>query len=265
MAETVLNQTEQRIDQNLDGQKQKFALKRTFGLVLSVLMIALTAYVFKLQNENDRVLNQATGLSDHSSSGQASNYRAYVQQYKETKQQLDATIQKLELVQKELDQVSAELAATKATLTDTQGMLTQAQTENNRLSSEIKELEALRAAENVSSIPELEGRIDALKKTNAEVTSELSGVKSELRAFQADFSNLAEGKSLVVLFQNKISLVKSRMRYLRQEAYFARVAAQKEKDRIAALNGNSGFLFKDGRLRKTGDVKGFAIDVKMLQ
>ena len=46
-----------------------------------------------------------------------------------------------------------------------------------------------------------------------------------------------------------------------QARTFAKITAQKEKDRIAALNGNNGFLLKDGQMQKTGNAKGFAIDV----
>ena len=81
----------------------------------------------------------------------------------------------------------------------------------------------------------------------------------------AEFSNLEEGRSLIVLFQNKINLVKSRMRYLKQEAFFARVAAQKEKDRLAVLNGNSGFVVRNGQAQNpNGTKKSFAIDVKIV-
>ena len=69
-----------------------------------------------------------------------------------------------------------------------------------------------------------------------------------------------------MLFQNKIRLVKSHMRYLKQEAFFARVAAQKEKDRLAVLNGNSGSVLRNGQLQKPdGSKKSFAIDVKIVQ
>jgi hypothetical protein len=144
-------------------------------------------------------------------------------------------------------------------------MLSQAQVENLKLRQEIQQLEGLRTTENVKDIPALETKINSLKEKNVEVSSELNNVKTELRAFNAEFSNLDEGRSLIVLFQNKLRLVKSRMRYLKQEAYFAKVAAQKEKDRLAALNGNSGYLLRDGQVKKPGTAKSFAIDVKMVQ
>ncbi len=75
-----------------------------------------------------------------------------------------------------------------------------------------------------------------------------------------------EGRSLISLFQNKIKLVKSRMRNIAQEAYFAKIAAQKERDRLALLNGNNGFLTHNGEVQKPKDTnKNFSIDVKMVQ
>ena len=265
MAETLLNQQEQKMDEVVDGQKQNIFLKRAVGLILSGVMIALTVYVINLQNQNNRILSRTNDLSDAASLYQAANYRSYVKQYKDTKEQLEETTRKLEMVQKNLDQVSAELTTTKGMLTETRGMLTQAQAENVKLKEEVQGLEALNSVDHVKTIPELESRIGSLRQKNVEVSLELNEVKNQLRIFEAEFSNLQEGQSLIILFQNKIKLVKSRMRYLKQEAYFARIAAQKEKDRIAALNGNSGYLWRGGQPIKSGNAKGFAIDVKMVQ
>lgn len=264
MAETVLNSQEQKNDQVKDGQHQNNTLKKIIGVILTVIMLGLTAYVLNLQNQNYSTLNQSGELSSVSNAHQAANYRAYVKQYKDTKEELDITVAKLAQVQKDLDRVSGELVQAKSMLNQTQDLLSQAQQENTKLKSDIQELEALRAQENVQNIGELETKISSLKQKNAEATDQLNAVKSQMRAFEADFNNMDEGKSLLVLFQNKIKLVKSRIRYLKQEAYFAKVAAQKEKDRISALNGNNGFIVKDGSSIKNNASKGFAIDVKIV-
>jgi len=94
----------------------------------------------------------------------------------------------------------------------------------------------------------------------------LTDLKNQLRAFNAEFSKVDEGRSLITLFQSKINLVKTRMSYLRQEAFIARVAAQKERDRLAVLNGNNGFVVRDGHLlNPEAAKKSFAIDVKLVQ
>ena len=267
MAETVLNSQEQKLDQPIDSPSPKASgpSKRAIGIVLSIIMIALTAYVYNLQNQNLRLLADSNELTSNALTAQTVNYRSYVKQYTDTKAQLEETTRKLEEVNRQLDKVSAELNATKGLLNETNTMLGQVQAENGKLKEEIQGLESLRTTENVGSVAELETKIDGLKSKNTQVTVELDNLKSELRAFEAEFSNLEEGGSLISLFQNKIKLVKSRMRYLQQEAYFAKLSAQKEKDRISALNGNSGFLWRNGKLQKTGNAKSFAIDVKIVQ
>lgn len=264
MADSASNEQDQKNATANDGRKQNNTLKTIIGGILIVIMLALTGYVLNLQNQNYAVLNQSTILSLKSQAKQAANYRVYVQQYKDTREELEQTVIKLTQVQKDLDRVSTELAEAKGMLTQTNDLLVQAQQENDKLKSDIEALEALRSAEQVNSIGELEVKISSLKKKNVEVSDQLNSVKNEMRAFEADFNNMDEGKSLLVLFQNKIKLVKSRMRYLKQETYFAKVAAQKEKDRIESLMGNNGFLVKDGNHQQGGSSKGFAIDVKIV-
>ncbi|MBF0489951.1 MAG: hypothetical protein HQL15_04960 [Candidatus Omnitrophica bacterium] len=269
MAESVLNQEEQRTDSkrnHLEGELPFYKNKRIIGLILSVLMIGLTGYVLKLQNDNAQLLNQSTDLVLNAGVSQASNYRSYVKQYKDTKIQLEETTRKLEAVTKELNDVTVELTTTKGLLAQTQVMLAQANSENTKLKEDIQSLDGLKTAEGVQNVADLESRVAALKAKNIETTKELGDLKVQLRAFQADFSTLNEGRSLISLFQNKIKLVKSRMRYLEQEAYFAKIAAQKERDRVALLNGNNGFLTHGGELQKPKGVnKSFSVDVKMVQ
>ena len=229
-------------------------------------MIALTIYVFNLQNQNSTILSKSSDLALTASDHATVNYRTYVGRYKETKIELDETTKKLEEVNRQLDQVTTELATTKGMLSQTQGMLSQAQEENNKLKKELLGLDNLRNSENVQNLGELQAKIETLKEKDSQVTLQLSDLKNQLRAFDADFSNPQEGHSLIILFQNKINLVKSHMRYLKQEAFFAKIAAQKEKDRLATLNGNSGFVLRNGQVQNpNGTNKSFAIDVKIVQ
>ncbi len=250
----------------MDSRQQNSNLKKIAGLILSGLMIALTAYVLNLQEQNTHVYKQSTELALTAGVHQASNYRAYVQHYQETKAQLEETTQKLEEVNHQLDLVSTELETTKALLTESKTLLTQAQDENAKLKAEIQSLDALRLQEGAQDMDDLKTKITALKEKNVEVSTELDSLRQQLRAFAGEFSNLAEGKSLVILFRQKIALVKTRMKLIKQEAYFARVAAQKEKDRLESLNGNSGFMVRNGAPQKTTATnKTFAIDVKLVQ
>lgn len=265
MAETVLNQQEQKVSNSIEDQNPNIRLKKIIGVLLCLVMAALTAYVFNIQNQNYHILSSSAELDRVSSSHQAANYRAYVRQYKDAKIQLDETTNKLAAVKNELDQVSADLATNKNMLSETQSVLTEAQSENAKLKEEIQAVDALRSAENVKDLPELEAKIRSLKEKNEQVNAELGDLKKELRVFQADFANMEEGKSLITLFRSKITLVKTRMSYLKQEAYFAKIAAQKEKDRLAAQRGNNGFLLLGGQTNKSGNAQGFSIDVKIVQ
>jgi chromosome segregation ATPase len=266
LAETLLNQQESKIDSSTSSQYINIHLKKIVGIVLSLVMIALTIYVLHLQNQNSNILYKSTELALSSSEHATNNYRTYVDRYKETKSELDETTRKLVEVNKQLDQVTTELATTKGMLSQTQGMLVQAQDENSKLKQELQGLDDLRNSENVQNLGELQDKIKALKDRDSQISFQLEDLKKQLRAFEAEFSSPEEGRSLIVLFQSKIKLVKSRMNYLKQEAFFAKVAAQKEKDRLATLNGNSGYVVRNGQLQNPdGTKKSFAIDVKIVQ
>jgi len=266
VAETVLNQQEPKLEPAAVTGQQNIFLKKIVGIVLSLVMVAMTIFVLNLQHQNYDTLFNSMNLALTSSDHASKNYRTYVKKYKETKIELDETTHKLEVVKSQLNQVSLELATTKGMLNRTQGMLSEAQDENTKLKTELQGLENLRAKENVQNIGELQDKIASLKSRDSQISSQLADLKEQLRTFQADFSNVQEGHSLIILFQNKIKMVKDRMHYLKQEAFIARVAAQKEKDRVALLNGNSGFVLRNGQGQNpNGAKKSFAIDVKIVQ
>jgi chromosome segregation ATPase len=267
VAESLLNQQEPKTDTKIeDLQGQNNHLRRIIGIILSLVLVVLTVYVLHLQNQNSNTLVQSTDLALTATDRALSNYRTYVGKYKETKAQLEETTRKLEAVNLQLDQVSAELATTKGMLSQTQGMLSDAQQENIKLKQELLGLDKMRNTDNVQNIDELQAKIKSLKEKDVQVSGQLADLKEQMRAFEAQFSNVEEGKSLVVLFQNKIRLVKARMNYLSQEAFMARIKVQKEKDRLAVLNGNNGFVLRNGKLQNpNGTSKSFAIDVKIVQ
>ena len=266
VAETLLNQQESKLDPSVNTQRQNSYLRRIVGVILCLVMIALAGYVIYLEYQNFNILSEASNLSLASSEHATANYRTYVGKYKATKIELDETTRKLEVVNRQLDQVTTELTTTKALLSQTQGLLAQAQDDNIKLKQELQVLDGLRNSENVQNVGDLEAKIKTLKDKDSQVSLQLADLKNQLRAFDADISTPDEGRTLIVLFQNKIKLVKSHMRYLKQEAFYAKVAGQKEKDRLAALNGNSGFVLRNGQPQNpNGTKKSFAIDVKIVQ
>ena len=266
MAETVLNQQESKLDLGTDTQRQNIYLKRIVGVILFVVMVVLTIFLFSLQSQNYNSLSKSMDMALTTSDHATSNYRTYVGKYKETKIELDTTTRKLEVVKNQLNQVTIELATTKDMLSQTQGLLSEAQEENIKIKNELQGWDELRSTENVKNIGEVQAKIKSLKERDSQISLQLADLKNQLRVYMVDFSNNEQGRSLMVLFQNKIKLVKNRMHYLNQEAFFARVAAQKEKDRLAVLNGNSGFVVRNGKVQNpNGTKKSFAIDVKIMQ
>ena len=97
---------------------------------------------------------------------------------------------------------------------------------------------------------ELEKQVALLNEKNAQFASELSSLKDQMRSFEGDIKSVDEGKAMITLFHNRVKLVKTKMTYLKREAQFARIAAQKERDRLLALKGNKGFLMKNGEAIK---------------
>ncbi len=261
-----MNHQEPKLEGSIHVPAQHSHLRRKVGVVLCVVMIVLAGYVIYLQNQNTAILSASTDLALSAGEHATANYRTYVGKYKETKIELDETTKKLEEVNRQLDQVTAELATTKGLLTQTQGMLAQAQDENVKLKKELQVLDQFRNSQNVQNVDELQDKIKNLKDKDSQISLQLADLKSQLRAFQADITTPEEGRSLIVLYQDKIRLVKGHMRYLKQEAFFAKIAAQKEKDRLAALNGNNGYVVHNGKLQgPNGTTKTFAIDVKNAQ
>lgn len=266
MAETLVKQEESKLHAVIDAKQENLKLQRIIGLILSGIMIVLAAYVLRLQHQNYVLLSQTSDIAMTANDFANSNYRAYVGRYKATKIQLDETTHKLEVVNNQLNEVTSELDATHNLLSQTQGMLASAQDENSRLKQELQGLEGLRSQENVQNLNELQDKIQTLKDRDFQISTQLADLKSQLKAFNAEFTKPDEGSSLITLFQNKIRLVKTRMSFLRQEAFVARIAAQKEKDRLASLNGNDGFIVRDGHLlNPEATKKSFAIDVKLVQ
>ena len=254
---------EKRIEKIMSQSTQKGKWANIIGVMLTVIMIALTCYVLYLQNQNYKTV---TYSNDHllvSSVQQADNYQSYVHQYKVTKVQLEATTAKLEQVQLALDQVTTELNSTKDLLTQTQTQLTEAQSENSRLSDQ---LAALGVTEGTQQSQQITSELSNLKSKNEQYSQEINDLKGKLKAINVDASNMQEAKTLLELFRSKVDLVKARIRELNQQAYMTKVNAQKERDRIETLAGNGGFAIKDGEITLTNKKQpAFAVDVKILQ
>ena len=139
-----------------------------------------------------------------------------------------------------------ELDTTKGMLTQTETLLNQAKAENTNLQDQVL---ALKNAQQIGD------QVNQLNEASVKANQELGALQTQLKAVDGSFDSVEEGRKRLVLLQEKIQSIKNRIRDIKHDAFLARKAAQDEVDRIALLNGNQGFLVKDGQDFKPQDVK----------
>ena len=112
----------------------------------------------------------------------------------------------------------------------------------------------------------MDKNLEELKRQNENYSQELTKLKSEMDNYQSQMNSVQDGQSLIDEFKAKIKSVRAKMRALKREAYLARVSAQDERDRSAAVLGNNGYVIKDGQVRTASKVeeKSYTIDVKLV-
>jgi chromosome segregation ATPase len=226
-------------------------------IVLGVVTAGMVGFMLWLWVFNYKTLQDVAKVSEHVATKQAENYRYVSNEYKVTKNELDETTVKL-------TQVTEELQAANVELTNTRGELTEVQQLNDQLKTNISALERYKAAA-MSKGEALEVMIDSFKRKNKELDQNLQQVRKELAVFQPDIDDISEGRSKVLLFKNHIRMVKRNMGVLKRKAIDARIAAQKEQDRLDVLYGNNGYLVKDGQDKSiTTRQKKVDIDVKFV-
>ena len=226
--EEVTAKIRERIQKRIVKLTTARKLKSIFYAFLFIAMIVLGAYTIREFN--------LVSMNWQSSSAQLRETSA-----------IQARLQK---------ETAAQLAEAKETLKETELMLTQAQDENARLQSEIAQLK------------EQTGQLEAAQSKNEQLNQELSDVKSRLQLYEREINSLEDGRALIATFSQKIRSVKLAMHDLKRQAQEAKIAALKERDRIKMLEGNNGFLLKEGKLKipasdKANENKRFEIRVEM--
>ncbi|MEI6438231.1 MAG: hypothetical protein WCO69_05735 [Candidatus Omnitrophota bacterium] len=231
---------------------------KKFRIVLWGLAALLSVISFILFVINYRTLEETAVSAEKTAEKMTENYRYVANEYKVTKVALDDANQKLEDLTKELEQANNDLTVTRSELSSVQSV-------NDQLKSSISTLERYkeRAARKGEG---LETMISAFKKKNKKMDLELQTVRKELSVFQPDITDEKEGRAKVENFKMHIRLVKKNIGILRQVAYEARVAAQKEHDRLEAAYGNGGYMMKDGISKSitTYGQKRLDLDVKFI-
>ena len=232
---------------------KKVARIGSWGIIAALSAVSLVMFVLNYQK-----LEQATLFAEKNAVAQAKNVRFYAHEYKVTKVSLDEANQKIIVMTKQLELANAELVTTRNEISSLQQM-------NDELKANISALERYKANNKVKE-KGLESLINVFKKKNRELDSNLQAVRKELATFQPDINDLKEGESKIKRFKNQIHLVKKNMGAWKEKALQARIAAQKERDRLEAVYGNGGFMVKDGQDKSVTEFhdKAVKIDVKFL-
>ena len=208
-------------------------------IILLILMGGLTLYTLVIWFFSYRTLQQTVTIVEVAAKQQSVNFRYYVQEYRTTKVALDAANQKVSELTTELEAANAELATTRTELSSLQGM-------NDELKGTVQSLEHYKAKAHAKG-EALESMINAFRKKNKQLDSDLQVVRRELASFQPDIADSSEGKAKILLFRNHIRLVKKNMQVLKEQALSMKIAAQQQHDRLEMLYGNNGYLVKDGQ------------------
>ncbi len=236
------------MEQNGKGQNK---IRTVLWAVASILTVASLGMLIW----NYYTLEQTTVFMEKNAVEQAKNFRHVVQQYKTTKAGLDEANQKLVHMTQELEAANSELSGTRNELSSLQKV-------NDQMKIDIAVLERYKAKAREHG-EALETMINAFKRKNKDLDMQLQVVRKELAQFQPDINDLIEGQSKIQRFKDHIRMVKLNMHGIRVKAYEAKVAAQKERDRLEAVYGNAGFLVKDGESKAVNRFREKVVDIQV--
>jgi chromosome segregation ATPase len=223
-------------------------------IIVAIILGALTVYTLVIWYFNYRTLEEVVASAELAANEQAKNFRHYVQEYRVTKIALDESNQKVSALTLELQAANAELSLTRGELASLQGL-------NDQLKESIKILETYKAKASAKG-EALETMIQAFKRKNRQLDTDLQMVRKELSSFQPDIADTKEGREKVLRFKNQIRLVKKNMGVLKQQVQEMKIAAQKERDRLEILYGNNGYMMKDGK-NQSLKRQGAKVDIKV--
>ncbi len=203
-AQEVIAHLRERIAEKVLKVRSVERVKDIAGIVLSLALVALSAFAYLQQIGIQQNYEQSTQLLLTSSTQQASLYT----------------------------QVYSDLKETKEVLAETEALLAQVKEQNAALQNELQ-------AANIN--------IQALTDENNKLAKEVNSLKEKLRPFEGEIGSMDEAKSFSQIVRNRLREIKGGIRVLKQKAYLAKVAAQREKDQILLAQGNQGYLIKDSQ------------------
>jgi chromosome segregation ATPase len=231
--------------------KGKSKVRTALWIIASVLTVTSLGLLIW----NYYTLEQTTVFMEKNAVEQAKNFSYVVREYKVTKTVLDETNQKLVQLTQELEAANVDLMGTRAEVSSLQRV-------NDQLKGDISILERYKAKA-MEQGEALEAMINSFKKKNRELDMQLQGVRKELAQFQPDINDLNEGRTKIRRFKDHIRMVKVNMHGIKVQAYEAKVASQKERDRLEAIYGNAGYLVKDGEDKSVNRFKDDVVDIQV--
>lgn len=215
-------------------------LRISSAVLIGILLIAC----FVLWVLNYQTMESLTKVSHQTFKMQYHNMKHYQKQYQTTRLKLEET--------------ESVLAYTVTELAMVRDL-------NDQLLDDIQELEEYKFFAKGKE-KAIESMAYNFRKKNKSLKDQMKRLQEELDVFQADIADMSEGHAKIKLFKKQIKAVKKNMVVLKKEAHDLKVAVQKEKDRLASLYGNGGYIVKDTQNRSisTFDPNQVRIEVKML-
>lgn len=132
-----------------------------------------------------------------------------------------------------------ELNDFKKRLQSTETLLAKFKEENEKLQEKVALL---------NKVNELESDIARLKERNNLIINQMSQMEWKSPYREKKLKNVAEAKALLAEYTEKLRLVRSRMRVLKIEDHRQEIATKAEKDKMALLMGNNGYLIRNGQV-----------------
>jgi len=257
-SDDVLLRLGERIQKKIIKLIKKRQITGILSIFFIVIAIVLAGYVVWLGYTVYENMYKANREMIAAMTMQSHIVNRYASLYKQSQQKLADSISELSTIKLELAKakhsyeeersllfnMGKELEATKAILKETEQMLAKVKKE--------KEVLVANNTSTSSTIAETEKRLQntivELKSKNEALVKELSELKKKLDYYEGKINNIAEAKTLVAFYREKIKQVKMKIKQFTKDALAVRIAASKERDRIRMMFGNNGYFLKDGKI-----------------
>ena len=217
MLQKIVANLRERIQNGITKVANARRTRSVIGSLLLASAVILAGFAIKQSLENYQSLSASQALMSETMDQQTALSRLYAQ----------------------------ELAATKTVLADTRDLLAKAQAENVNLSALVQELNQKNT--------EFQARMADLEQKNIDLNGQLTVIQDRLRLLEGDVRTMEEGKAVIQSYKQNLRKVKIKISEFQQEAHFAKVAAQKERDRIETMLGNNGYMVKGGKAVVRGE------------